>query len=109
MESMTDIICQHCKNKIDTPDFGDGVLDYSDVYDYRGFSFHGKCFNEGIKKVDEKRRQVSEVVEASVKSQASGEWANGGYKTMKTDVSGRPIPSKTKEPQILQDYEKGIL
>jgi len=102
-------ICQFCKKEIATPDFGDGVLDYSDVYEYRGFTFHEKCFDEGVKKVDEKRAFVGQVVEKSVRSQADGEWQNGGYKTMKTDISGRPIASKTTEPQVLKDYENGIL
>ncbi len=105
---MTDI-CQLCKKEIETPDYGDGVLDYSDLYEYRGFVFHEKCFDEGVKKVDYKRKEVAETVERSVKSQAGGEWANGGYKTMKTDISGRPIPSKVTEPQILKDYEQGKL
>lgn len=102
------MICQLCKETIDTPDFGDGVLDMSDVYDYRGFTFHEKCFDEGCKKVDYKREEVMEVVDHSVRSQADGEWQNGGYKTMKTDASGKPI-TKVKEPMILQDYENGIL
>lgn len=49
-----------------------------------------------------------EVTEHSIRSQADGEWANGGYKTMKTDAGGRPI-TKVKEPQILKDYEDGKL
>lgn len=101
--------CELCKKDIDTPDFGDGVLDYSDVYEYRGFSFHGDCFDEGVEKVDYKRSEVVKTVDASVRSQADGEWQNGGYKYMKTDVSGRPIPSKVTEPQILKDYENGKL
>ena len=100
--------CQLCKKVIDTPDFGDGVLDYSDIYDYRGFTFHEKCFDEGIKKVDYKRQEVMEVVEHSISSQTDGEWQNGGYKTMKVGADGKPI-TKVKEPMILQDYEKGIL
>lgn len=103
------IICQHCKQPIDTPDFGDGTLDYSDIYEYRGFDFHEKCFDDGIKKVDYKREEVCVTTEASIKSQSGGEWMNGGYKTMKTDMSGNPIPTKVKEPQILKDYENGIL
>ena len=105
---MSIIICQLCKKEIETPDYGDGVLDYSNVYEYRGFSFHEKCFDEGVKKVDYKRREVIEVVEHSIRSQADGEWQNGGYKTMKTDAGGCPI-TKVKEPSIIQDYENGIL
>lgn len=102
------MICQYCKKEIETPDYGDGVLDYSDVYEYRGFNFHEACFDEGIKAVDSKRAEVQKTVEQSTRSQADGEWQNGGYKTMKVDAGGRPI-TKVKEPQILQDYEKGIL
>jgi len=104
------IICQLCKQEIDTHDYGDKVLDYSDVYDYRGFSFHGKCFSEGIKRVDEKRQEVIQETEHALKSQANGEWFNGGYKYMKIDSStGHPIVKNPKEPQKLKDYEKGIL
>lgn len=102
-------ICQLCKETMIPVDFGDGVLDYSDFYDYRGFTFHEKCFEEGVERVDYKRKEVGEVVRSSIESQAGGEWMNGGYKYMKTDKSGRPIPSKVKEPLILQDYEKGKL
>ncbi len=106
---MKEIICQHCKKRIETPDFGDGTFYYSEVYEYRGFDFHGECLDEGTKEVDYKRKEVLEVVSHSVKSQASGEWMNGGYKTMKVDKSGSPIPSKVIEPQILKDYEEGLL
>lgn len=107
---MNEIICQLCKKEIETPDFGDGVFDCSDVYDYRGFSFHEKCFKEGVKKVDEKRKEVMEITEQSLKSQISGEWQNGGYKTMKIDHStGRPLVKNPKQPQKLIDYENGIL
>lgn len=102
-------ICQVCKKEIKPIVYDDGVVDYSDEYEYRGFVFHEKCFDEGVKRVDEKRSQVSNVVEASVKSQSNGEWVNGGYKTMKVNASGSPIPSKVNEPQILKDYESGIL
>ena len=107
---MINIICQLCKKEIDTPDYGDGILDYSGVYEYRGFSFHEKCFDEGVKKVDEKRCEVMKVTEHSLKSQANGEWYNGGYKYMKTDPStGNPVVKTPKEPQILKDYERGDL
>lgn len=106
---MQAIICQYCKKEIETPDFGDGTFDYSDVYEYRRFDFHGECFDKGVEKVEYKRSQVIETVDASIKSQANGEWNNGGYKTMKVDNSGRPIPSKVTEPQILKDYENGVL
>jgi hypothetical protein len=108
MKYMNNFTCQLCKKIIETPDFGDGVLDQSDVYEYRGFYFHEKCFNEGTEKVDYKRKEVMEVTEHSIKSQANGEWHNGGYKTMKTGPGGTPI-TKIKQPQILTDYENGIL
>lgn len=91
--------CRICKN----------VFREGGMYEYRGFLFCEEHIDEGEGKVDNKRKEVSKVTEASVKSQANGEWANGGYKHMKTDISGRPIPTKVKEPLILQDYEKGIL
>ena len=96
---MSKEICQLCKSPL---------IDDSDTYEYRGFIFHEKCFDEGCKKVDEKRQTVMETTEHSIRSQADGEWQNGGYKTMKTDTGGRPI-TKVKEPQILKDYENGIL
>ena len=106
--SEKEIICQLCKKVIETPDYGDGQLDYSDVYEYRGFDFHQKCFEEGCKKVDEKRAQVIETTEKSIRSQADGEWQNGGYKTMNVGADGRPI-TKVREPQVLKDYENGQL
>ncbi len=84
-------------------------LSESEAYEYRGFISCSKHFEELQEKVDYKRKEVQEVVEHSTRSQADGEWANGGYKTMKTDPhTGRPL-TKIKEPQILQDYEQGIL
>lgn len=107
---MNKIICQYCKKEINTSDFGDGTFDYSDVYDYRGFSFHEKCFEEGVKKVEIRRKEIMEETEHSLKSQANGEWYNGGYKYMKTDPhTGKPLVKKVKEPQKLKDYEEGIL
>lgn len=102
-------ICQLCKKEIKPTVYEDGVVDYEDLYEYRGFVFHEDCFDEGVKKVDAKRQEVIQTTESSLKSQAGGEWQNGGYKTMKTDVAGNPMPSEVKEPQILKDYEKGIL
>ena len=90
--------CSTCKN----------VLNQSDAYDYRGFIFCLEHFEEGEKKVEDKRRQVIETTEHAIKSQVVGEWHNGGYKTMKIDAGGNPI-AKIKEPQILKDYEKGKL
>jgi len=79
------------------------------LYEYRGFIFCEQHFDEGIEIVDTKRKEVMEVTAHSVKSQANGEWANGSYKKMATDVAGNPIPTKVKEPQILKDYESSIL
>jgi hypothetical protein len=90
--------CQLCKE----------LFDDSETYEYRGFMFCEEHFDEGIKRVDEKRSFVIETTEKSVRSQADGEWQNGGYKTMKTDAGGRPI-TKVKEPQVLQEYERGEL
>lgn len=91
--------CQLCKEEL---------IDDSDTYEYRGFLFHEKCFDEGCEMVNHKRGQVMEVVDHSIRSQADGEWQNGGYKTMKVGADGKPI-TKVKEPKILQDYENGIL
>ncbi len=69
-----------------------------------------ECFEKLHTRVDEKRAEVIAVTAQSLKSQSNGEWMNGGYKTMKTDPhTGAPIPSKIREPQILKDYENGIL
>lgn len=91
--------CQVCKEKF--------PLD--ECYEYRGFIACQKHFDELQERVDSKRNEVMKVADSSVRSQADGEWSNGGYKNMKVDVSGRPIPTKVKEPQILSDYENGIL
>lgn len=90
--------CQICKD----------FFDDSETYEYRGFLFCQTHFDEGCKKVDYKRKEVMKETEKSTRSQADGKWIRGGYKYMKTDESGRPI-TKIKEPQRIQDYEKGIL
>lgn len=87
--------CYQCKKQL---------IDDSDTYEYRGILAHEKCFDEAIKKRDFERQEAMTETEASVRSQADGEWQNGGYKTMKTDASGRPI-TKIKEPQRLKAYE----
>lgn len=84
------------------------VLNQSDAYDYRGFIFCTEHFDDGQEKVEDKRKEVMEVTEHATRSQVGGEWANGGYKTMKVDKGGNPV-TKVKEPQILQDYENGKL
>jgi len=95
---MSKSICAICKQEFD-----DG-----EMYEYRGVLACEEHFDEVIEKRDYQRQQVMETTEASVRSQADGEWANGGYKTMKTDNGGRPI-TKVKEPQALKDYEDGKL
>jgi hypothetical protein len=84
-------------------------FDDSETYEYRGFMACEEHFDKLCDKVNNKRNEVMETTEKSMKSQAGGEWNSGGYKTMKTDIGGNPIPSKVKEPQILKDYEKGKL
>jgi hypothetical protein len=83
-------------------------FDDSETYEYRGVMSCQEHFDELCGKRDYQRSQVMETTEASVRSQANGEWANGGYKTMKTDAGGRPI-TKVKEPLSLKDYEDGKL
>jgi hypothetical protein len=99
MTDQTTIQCAVCKK----------AFPLDECYEYRGFIACERDFKELQGKVDHKRREVQEITEASVRSQASGEWQNGGYKTMKTDTGGSPIPSVVKSPQILVDYENGIL
>jgi len=84
------------------------ILNQSRAYEYRGFLFCEKHYDEGQGKVEKKREQVMETTKNSARSQAGGEWHNGGYKTMKVDAGGRPI-TKIKEPLILKDYEDGKL
>lgn len=84
------------------------VLNQSDAYDYRGFIFCTEHFTEGQERVEHRRSEVIEASNHAVKSQVGGEWRNGGYKTMKTDLGGNPI-TKIKEPIALQDYESGKL
>ena len=103
-------ICQHCKKEIETPDFGDGTLDYSNVYEYRGFTFHAECMDAGEKKVEEKRKEVIEVTEHSLLSQRKGEFINNRDKYHLGNVASDGLPRiKPKEPQILKDYENGTL
>ena len=90
--------CQLCKE----------LFDDDETYEYRGFMFCEEHFDDGIKRVDEKRSFVMETTEKSIRSQADGEWNNGGYKTMKTGADGRPI-TKVKEPEVLKEYEDGKL
>jgi recombinational DNA repair protein (RecF pathway) len=79
-------------------------------YEYRGFIFCEPHFDEGIEKVDRKRGEVMEVTEASITSQRNGEFMNnrGKYHLGNVASDGLPIMN-VKEPQILKDYESGVL
>lgn len=79
-------------------------LSDSEAYEYRGAIACAKHHDESIKKRDFERQEVMAEAEHTVRSQADGEWANGGYRTMKTDAGGKPI-TKVKEPLRLQKYE----
>ena len=74
------------------------------MYEYRGALGCHSCIEEVQAKRDHERSEVMQETEHAVRSQADGEWHNGGYKYMKTDKSGRPI-TKVKEPLRLQQYE----
>jgi hypothetical protein len=103
-------ICQLCKKEIEKTVYDDGVVDYNDEYEYRGFIFHEECFDEGIKKVDAKRSEVQEVVEKSIESQRKGEFEHNSSKYNIDNVASDGLPIiKVKEPQILTDYENGNL
>ena len=88
--------CQICKE----------MFDDSDTYEYRGFMFCDEHFDEGIKKVDEKRSFVMETTTASVQSEREGAFINGHEGKFAKD--GLPIV-KVKEPLVTKEYEKGIL
>ena len=93
-------ICQICKESFED----------SEIYEYRGFLFCQPHFDEGIKKVDNKRTEVMKVVNASVKSQRTGEFVNNTDKYNINNVAHDGLPIiKVKEPQILKDYEQGEL
>lgn len=61
-------------------------------------------FEEQVAKREHERNEVMAELNATVRSQAGGEWMNGGYKTMKTDRGGNPI-TKIKEPLRVKEYE----
>ena len=92
------IKCQLCKE----------IIPSYEIYEYRGFNSCEKCFDDLKNKVDDKRERVIETTDKAIRSQLDGEWINGGYKYMNVDKSGRPA-GKVQEPQILKDYEDGIL
>lgn len=92
--------CQICKQQFED----------SDTYEYRGFIFCSAHFNEGIEKVDHKRQEVIETVEATTQSQRKGEFVNNTDKYNINNIASDGLPViKVKEPQILKDYEDGIL
>ena len=94
-------LCGVCKKVLTEED---------EVYEYRGFLFCEPHFDEGIEKVDRKREQVMETTSASVVSQRNGEFLNNRSKYHLGNVASDGLPiMKIKEPQILADYEKGIL
>lgn len=62
-------------------------------------------FDEQVAKRDFQRSEVMAEMELSTRSQLDGQWANGGYKTMKTDPhTGRPM-GEVKESARLKIYE----
>lgn len=78
------------------------------IFEYRGVLGCSKCIDEVREKRDYQRQQIIETQDKMIRSQADGEWSNGGYKTMKTDMSGRPM-TKIREPLSVKNYEDGIL
>ena len=92
--------CQICKKEFDD----------SDTYEYRGFMSCSEHFDELQEKVNYKREQVMEVTEKSIASQRNGEFKNNHTKYNINNVASDGLPiMKVKEPQILKDYENGIL
>ena len=82
----------------------------SGFYEYRGFIFCEPHFDGGIEKVDRKRGEVMKVTNASISSQRNGEFANNRSKYHLGNVASDGLPiMPLKEPQILKDYENGIL
>lgn len=85
--------------------------DSHQIFEYRGFLGCTDCIKEVRKQVDAKRQEVMEVTNHSISSQRKGEFVNNRGKYHLGNVSkvdGLPI-MKVKEPQILKDYENGIL
>lgn len=92
--------CQLCKK----------YFDDSETYEYRGFMFCSEHFDEGVKRVDEKRLFVMEVVEKSTESQRKGEFINNNEKYNLGNVAGDGLPiMRVKEPLVLKEYEEGKL
>lgn len=92
--------CQKCKKEFDD----------SELYEYRGFIFCEEHFENGIELVDEKRELVMDITQKSVSSQRNGEFKNNHKKYNLSNVASDGLPIiKVNEPQILKDYERGIL
>ncbi len=92
--------CQLCKK----------YFDDSETYEYRGFMFCEEHFDEGIKRVDEKKAMVLDVVNHSTLSQRNGEFRNNASKYDFDNLAPDGLPIiKVKEPQVLQEYERGEL
>lgn len=86
------------------------LFDGYEMYSYRGFLFCQDHHEEGIKRVDEKRALVMEITEHSVSSQRKGEFMNNHHKYNINNISGDGLPiMSVNEPEILKEYEKGIL
>lgn len=86
------------------------LFEDSETYEYRGFMFCEKHFDEGIKKVDYKRQEVIVETEHSIKSQRNAEFINNRSKYHLGNVAPDGLPiMRVKEPMRLKDYEKGIL
>ena len=87
--------CSVCKKRI--PE--------SEAYEYRGAISCEEHSEEATERRDLERQEVMKETNHAVRSQADGEWQNGGYKYMKTDPhTGKPI-TKIKESQRLKEYE----
>lgn len=85
--------------------FGDDM-----TYEYRGFLACEPHFDELIAKVDYKREQVMETIQATTESQRKGEFVNNHKKYNIHNVASDGLPIiKIKEPLIEQEYRDGIL
>lgn len=72
--------------------------------------FCGPHFDDGEERVNRKRAEVISVTEHSIASQRAGEFVNNRQKYHTGNVATDGLPIITpKEPQILKDYENGLL
>lgn len=123
---MDDLKCQNCGKKLKEINHNDlictnkwcgeeharcsickKVFTTMNIYDYRNFYFCEAHFDEGKEGVNYRRQEAIEASMIAPRSVADGEWHRGGYKYMKVDEKGEPIPSEVKEPQVVADYEAG--